>query len=49
MIFAYDNRPRGRHHGRAVDTRDLTASPPVSGVVDTFNATAVGTVDLTKR
>lgn len=27
------------------NTRDLTATPPVSGVVDTFNATAVGTVD----
>lgn len=27
------------------NTRDLTASPPVSGVVDTFNATAVGTID----
>jgi hypothetical protein len=27
------------------NTRDLTASPPVSGVVDTSNATAVGTID----
>lgn len=27
------------------NTRDLTATPPVSGVVDTFNATAVGTID----
>ena len=27
------------------NTRDLTASPPVRGVVDLKNATAVGTVD----
>lgn len=27
------------------NTRDLTASPPVSGVVDVTNATAVGTID----
>lgn len=27
------------------NTRDMTASPPVSGVVDTFNATAVATID----
>jgi hypothetical protein len=27
------------------NSRDLTASPPVSGVVDTFNATAVATID----
>lgn len=27
------------------NTRDLTASPPVSGVVDTFNHTAVATID----
>lgn len=27
------------------NTRDLTATPPVSGVVDLKNATAVGTVD----
>lgn len=27
------------------NTRDLTATPPVSGVVDTFNFTAVATID----
>lgn len=27
------------------NTRDLTASPPVAGVVDLKNATAVGTID----
>ena len=27
------------------NTRDLTASPPVSGVVDTLNALSLGTVD----
>lgn len=27
------------------NTRDLTASPPVSGVVDLKNATAVGTIN----
>lgn len=27
------------------NTRDLAASPPVAGVVDTTNATAVGTID----
>lgn len=27
------------------NTRDLDASPPVSGVVDTFNFTAVATID----
>lgn len=27
------------------NTRDLTASPPVQGVVDVQNATAVGTID----
>lgn len=27
------------------NTRDLTASPPVSGVVDTFNFTSVATID----
>lgn len=27
------------------NTRDLTASPPVEGVVDLQNATAVGTID----
>lgn len=27
------------------NTRDLTASPPVAGVVDTFNFTAVATID----
>jgi len=27
------------------NSRDLTASPPVSGVVDTTNFTAVGTID----
>lgn len=27
------------------NTRDLSATPPVAGVVDTTNATAVGTID----
>jgi hypothetical protein len=27
------------------NTRDLTATPPVSGVVDVFNHTAVATID----
>lgn len=27
------------------NSRDLTANPPVSGVVDVTNATAVGTID----
>lgn len=27
------------------NSRDLTASPPVAGVVDTFNFTAVATID----
>jgi len=46
MIFAYTTT--GPAAGIMVvqsNTRDLTASPPVSGVVDTFNATAVGTID----
>jgi hypothetical protein len=27
------------------NTRDLTANPPVAGVVDVTNATAIGTID----
>lgn len=46
FIFAYTTT--GPAFGIVVvqsNSRDLTATPPVSGVVDTFNATAVATVD----
>lgn len=38
----------GNGYGIAIvnaNSRDLTASPPVRGVVDTTNLTAVGTID----
>lgn len=46
MIYAYTTT--GPAAGIAyvqANTRDLTAAPPVSGVVDTTNFTAVGTID----
>lgn len=46
FIFAYTTT--GPAAGIAFvqsNTRDLTATPPVAGVVDTTNFTAIGTVD----
>jgi hypothetical protein len=46
MIYAYTST--GPAAGIAyvqANTRDLLAAPPVSGVVDTTNFTAVGTID----
>lgn len=47
MIFAYTTASSGSAGIAYVqgNTRDLTASPPVSGVVDLTNFTAVGTID----
>jgi len=43
-IFTSSSSTWGIHIVNA-NTRDLTASPPVSGVVDVTNALAAGTID----